>query len=105
MRDNTPPPADGDGGLRAACLERLATALSGYADLSATVRADGLAPCLAVRNTAVPFMSETVSVGWTDDGLAFVWSWGAPIGDASDPDSAAEAVAYVLSADGARLTR
>lgn len=91
--------------MRVACLERLATALSGYAGLSATVRAEGLAPCLAVRNIAVPFMSETISVGPSDDGLTFMWSWGAPIGDASDPDAAAQAVAYVLSADGARLSR
>lgn len=92
-------------GARAACLQRLATALCGYLDLNVQVRADGPAPCLAVRSTAVPLMSETVTVSPAGDGLAYRWSWGAQIGDASDPDSAARAIAYVLDADGARPGR
>lgn len=92
-----------DAGTRAMCLQRLATALCGYGDLNVAVRRDGPAPCLAVRNTAVPFMSETVSITRSGDGLTFAWSWGARIGDASDPDSAARAIAYVLAADGAEL--
>ena len=89
-------------GTRAACLQRLATALAGYPDLAATVRTDGPAPCLAVCNTADPLMSEAVTVRQHGDGLAFTWSWGAPIGDASHPDTAAAAVAYVLAARGAK---
>lgn len=88
---------------RVACLERLATALTGYGDLNATVRADGPAPCLAVRNTVAPLMSETVTVGRIGDGLVYRWSWWQRIGDAGDPASAAEAIAYVLEASGARL--
>lgn len=82
---------------RAACLERLATALAGYSDLAVALRADGPAPCLTVRNTAAPLMSETVAVRQQGDGPAFTWSWGARIGDASDPDTAAATVAYVLA--------
>ena len=92
-------------GTRAACLQRLATALVGYPDLAVTVRADGPAPCLAVRNTAAPLMSETVTVRQQGDGLEFTWSWDARIGDASDPDTAAAAVAYVLAARDAKLGR
>jgi hypothetical protein len=91
--------------MRAACLQRLATALTGYCDLSVTVRADGPAPCLAALNIAVPELSETVTVTRTGDDLAFLWSWGERIADASDPDSAAQAVAYVLSARDAQLRR
>lgn len=91
-------------GTRAACLQRLATALSGYRDLEVTVRANEHAPCLAVRNTAVPFMSETISTARARDGLVFTWSWGARIGEAGDPDTAAQAVAYVLAAYGAGLS-
>jgi hypothetical protein len=90
-------------GTRTACLQRLATALSGYPELSVTFRAAGPAPCLAVRNTAVPMMSETVAVDENADVLAFVWSWGARIGVTSDVDTAARAVAYVLAVTGARL--
>lgn len=88
-------------GTRAACLQRLATALAGYPDLAAAVRADGPAPSLAVRNTAAPLMSETVTVTAAGGGLAFTWSWGLRICDASDPDTAAAAVAYVLAVRGA----
>lgn len=91
-----------DKGARAACLERLATALSGYRDLDVTVRSDGPAPCLAARNTSAPLMSETVTVTGSGDGLAFVWSWGRRISDASDPDCAAQAIAYVLAVRDAR---
>lgn len=45
----------------------------------------------------------TVTVCQQDDGLAFTWSWGMRIGDASDPDTAAAAVAYVLPARDAQL--
>lgn len=92
-----------DAGVRAACLERLATALTGYEDLEVTVRAEGSAPCLVVRNTAIPAMSETIAVNRLGHGLAFLWSWGKRISDASDPDTAAQAIAYVLAARGARL--
>jgi hypothetical protein len=105
MINRTPPPAAEDVGTRAACLQRLATALSGYTDLKVTVRLDGPAPCLTVRNTAVPHMSETVTVSHSDSVLMFTWSWGARIGAASDPDGAARAVAYVLAADGVRPGR
>ena len=91
-----------DSATRAACLERLATAVCGYPDLEARVRADGPAPCLAVRNMTVPLMSETVTVSACRDGLAYMWSWGKRIGNASAPDLAAEAIAYVLAAAGAR---
>jgi hypothetical protein len=72
------------------------------------MRADGPAPCLAVRNTTAPLMSETVTVSGSGDGsdeLAYMWSWGRPISSASDPDSAARAIAYVLAARDARLGR
>lgn len=91
-----------DSATQAACLERLATAVRGYPDLEAQVRADGRAPCLAVHNINVPMMSETVTVSACRDGLAYMWSWGKRIGDASAPDRAAEAIAYVLAAVGAR---
>lgn len=94
-----------DTGVRAACLQRLATALCGYHDLNVQIREDGPAPCLAVHSTAAPLMSETVTVSPSGDGLAYRWSWGAQIGDASDPDSAAHAIAYVLEADSARPRR
>lgn len=90
---------------RDTCLEWLATGLSRYPDLAVTVRVDGPAPHLAVRNTAVPYMSETVTVSPSADGLAYMWSWGVPICDASDSDGAAHAVAYVLGARGARPGR
>lgn len=86
-----------------ACLERLAAVLSGYSDLDVAVCPDGPAPCLAVRNTGHPFMSETVAVARVGGGLAFAWSWGQRIGDASDPGAAAQAIAYVLEARGVRL--
>lgn len=106
MADQTATAAPGqDAGARAACLQRLATALSGYEDLQVTVRADGPAPCLAARNTAVPQLSETIWVTGASGRLAFTWSWGERIGDASDPDSAAHAIAYVLHACGATLER
>lgn len=57
--------------IQSAWLQRLATALSGYHDLNVTVRADDPEPCLAVRNTAVPAMSETVTVSGFGDGLAY----------------------------------
>lgn len=88
---------------RAACLERLATALSSYHDLEAAVRTNGPAPCLAICNTAAPLMSETVTVSASGGGVAYVWSWGQRITDASGPDGAARAIAYVLDAHGARL--
>ena len=87
---------------RAACLQRLATALSGYPDLHAAIRAAGPAPCLAVRNTAAPMMSETITVGPSSNGLAYVWSWGKPIGGTSAPDRVAEVIAYVLAARNAQ---
>lgn len=90
---------------RAACLQRLATALSGYHDLDVTVRAEGSVPCLAVHNTAATTLSETVTISATGDSLAYMWSWGERISDASDPDSAAQAIAYVLAAHGARPGR
>lgn len=89
--------------MRAACLQRLATALSGYGDLEVTVREDGPAPCLAARNTTVPVLSETVAITRLGNGLVFLWSWGERIGNVSDPDAAALAIAYVLGARGARL--
>lgn len=88
---------------RVACLQRLATALACYPDLAATLRAAGPAPCLAVRNIATPLMSETLTVCPHGDGFAFSWSWGEHICDASDPDTAAAAVAYVLAASDAQL--
>lgn len=92
-----------DTGTRAACLQRLATALAAYSDLAVTVRTNGPAPCLAARNTAIPALSETVTVSACGDSLAYMWSWGRRIGDSSDPDSAAQAIAYVLAASGACL--
>lgn len=103
-RQSPTEPGGRDIRTRAACLQRLATALSGYSDLDVTVRPDGPAPCLAVRNTAAPLMSETVTVNESGDGPAFTWSWGRRISDASDPDSAAQAIAYVLAARDARLS-
>lgn len=90
---------------RAACLQRLATALAAYADLAVTVRADGPAPRLVVRNISVPIMSESITACPSGDGLAYTWSWGKRIDDASNPDQAAEAIAYVLAAGGARAGR
>lgn len=91
------------GAVRAACLERLATALSSHADLEVHVRADSPTPCLVARNNAVPALSETVTAAGTSDSVAYFWSWGERIGDASDPGAAAHAVAYVLAARDARL--
>lgn len=92
-----------DGEAPAVCLERLAAALSGYADLVLAMRTGGPAPCLAVRNAAAPVMAETITVRGGGEGLAYRWSWGQRICDANDPDSAAQAVAYVLEARGAQL--
>lgn len=87
-----------DKGMRTACLQRLATALSAYPDLQVTVREEGAALCLAARNSAISSLSETVAITRLGDGLVFLWSWGEHIGDASDPDAAAHAIAYVLAA-------
>jgi hypothetical protein len=103
MNSQTAPGAAQDAGTRAACLQRLATALSAYPDLSVTVRAEGPAPCLAARNMTTPHLSETIAVTRLGDQLAYLWSWEERIGDASDPDSAAHAIAYVLHARGAQL--
>ena len=94
-----------DGGVTpgTACLQRLATALSAYSDIDVRVRTDGPAPYLAARNIDSR-LSETVTVKRLDDGLAFLWSWGERIGDASDPDRVARSVAYVLAAASAQLT-
>lgn len=100
---STTEPVCEDTGARTACLQRLATALSAYPDLSVTVRADGPVPCLATRNTAAPHLSETITVTEADGRLAFSWSWGERIGDASDPDAVAHAIAYVLQARDAKL--
>lgn len=105
MNNQRPPSADEDADAGVMCLQRLATGLCGYPDLKVTVRLEDSAPCLTVRNAAISYMSETVTVTRTGSGLAFIWSWGARIADASDPDSAACAVAYVLAADGVRLGR
>lgn len=94
-----------DTGARVACLQRLATALSGYSDLHVTVQADGPAPCLAARNTAAPCLAETVTVTRHGDTLAYTWSWGERISDASDTGDAAVAVAYVLSARGTEFSQ
>lgn len=98
-------PTAASAGAWAACLERLATALSGYPDLECSVRAEGPVPCLEARNTTVPVLSETVTVADTGDDLAYFWSWGRRIGDASAPGTAAHAIAYVLAARDARLDR
>lgn len=90
-------------GTRAACLDRLAAALAGYQDLEVKVRADGSVPYLAVRNTAIPYMSETVAVTESGDVPAYMWSWGARIGDTGSPDAAARVIAYVLAVPGVRL--
>lgn len=92
-----------DARARAAYLQRLATALAGYPDLAATVGAAGPAPCLTVHNIATPLMSETLTVCSHGNGFAFTWSWGEHICDASNPDTAAAAVAYVLAASDAQL--
>lgn len=94
-----------DIGTRVACLQRLATAMSGYCDLEVRVRLDGPAPCLAARNTTATGLSETVAVTEFGGSLAFAWSWGERIAEASDPDSAARAIAYVLGARDAQLGR
>jgi hypothetical protein len=103
MTDQTTATAGQDTKTRAACLQRLATALCGYPDLQVTVREEGPAPCLAARNTAVPHLSETVTVTEAGDRLAYTWSWGEPIAGTCDPGSAAHAIAYVLQARGAKL--
>lgn len=107
MKDQTAPAAAAPSGegtaTRAACLQRLATALSAYPDMEAAVRAGGPDPCLAARNTSIPYMAETVTVIRHGDELAFTWSWGQRIGGTSDPDGAAQAIAYVLQARDARL--
>jgi hypothetical protein len=102
MTDQTAPAAE-DAGARAACLQRLATALCGYPDLSVSVREEGPAPCLAVRNTATPHLSETVAMTEADGQLNYTWSWGEPIAGTSDPDAAAHVIAYVLQASGVSL--
>lgn len=96
--------ADADTTLRVACLERLATALSGFSGLNVIVRADGSAPYLAVHNNDAPVMSETITVDRSGDGFAFMWSWRKRIGDVRDPDSAAYAIAYVLAVTGEGLS-
>lgn len=63
------------------------------------MRAHGPAPCLAARNTASGLW-ETVAI---TDALVLRWSWGEPLGDASAVVSAAQAIAYVLSARDAQL--
>ena len=96
MADQIAPPAAQDVGARTACLQRLATALSAYPDLSVNVRTEGPAACITVFNAGVPQLSETIAVTRLGDQLAYLWSWGERIGDASDPDGAAHAIAYVL---------
>lgn len=100
----TPAAAAQDGGAQAACLQRLATALSSYPDIEVRVRPDCPATWLAARNT-VSGLSETVAITRIGDEFVFLWSWGERIGNASDADVTARSVAYVLSATGARLGR
>lgn len=102
MTNATHPPSV-DTATRVACLERLATALSRCRDLDVAVQADGPAPCVAIRNTVIPFMSETVGVGCIGDRLVFTWSWGQRIADAAEPGAAAHAIAYVLKVRGEGL--
>jgi hypothetical protein len=80
---------------------RLATA--GQSGSPIRMRTRQPAEALAVRNTAASFMSETVAVTRLGDSLAYLWSWGQRITDASDPGAAAHAIAYVLEARGAGL--
>lgn len=53
---------------------------------------------MAAYNKDAPVLSETVTVRRFGDELAFMWSWSKRIGHASDPDTAAHAIAYVLAA-------
>jgi hypothetical protein len=89
---------------RAAQLDRLATALSAYPDITATVgRAAGV-PCLAVVNPAgAGLLSETVAVGRIGDDLFYFWSWGECITPVTRVEDAAKSIVYVLSSRTAQL--
>jgi hypothetical protein len=89
---------------RAAQLDRLATALSAYPDITATVgQAQGV-PCLAVVNPAGSgLLSETVAVGRIGDDLFYFWSWGERITPVTKVEDAAKSIAYVLSSRTAQL--
>jgi hypothetical protein len=101
---STPATPGQEAGLRAECLERLATALSGFADLEIRIRPDGSPPWLAARNR-VSRLSEIITVAPDRDGLVYVWSWGQRLAGVSDPGEAARSIAYVLSACDARMER
>ncbi len=89
---------------RAAQLDRLATALSSYPDITATVGQAGGVPCLAVVNPAGSgLLSETVAVGRIGDDLFYFWSWGECITPVTRVEDAAQSIAYALSARGAQL--
>ncbi|HEY2577314.1 MAG TPA: hypothetical protein VGI74_13495 [Streptosporangiaceae bacterium] len=90
---------------RAAQLDRLATALSAYPDIQATVQRTGSGvPCLAVVNPAGSgLMSETVAVGRIGDDLFYFWSWGERITPVTRVEDAAQSIAYVLSSRTAQL--
>jgi hypothetical protein len=81
-------------------VEALAAELSrrGFAT---SVTRDGLRhhhPCMRVTNTHIARMSEDVYAAPGRDGnWAFWWSWADPIGPIGDIETAAVAIAYVLS--------
>lgn len=88
---------------RAACIERLATALSAYPDIDVKISTAGTVPFLTASNKSSPLMTETVAVSRRGDPLVYVWSWGERISDTGDPELAAKAIAYVLSSRSAHL--
>lgn len=90
---------------QAAQLNRLATALSAYPDITATVGQAGAGlPCLAVANPAgAGLLSETVAVGRVGDEMYYFWSWGERITPVTRVEDAAKSIAYVLSSRAAQL--
>ena len=66
---------------------------------SARVTQAGRYGCVRVASLAVPQLAETIYLARADDAWWFWWSWADRIAKASDIETAAFKIAYVLTPD------
>lgn len=77
-------------------LSALAQNLRGRG-FSARMTQAGRYRCVKVANSAVPQLTETIYLGCADGTWWFWWSWADRIAQASDIETAAFKIAYVLT--------
>ena len=77
-------------------LSALAQNLRGRG-FSARMTQAGRYRCVKVVNSAVPQLAETIYLARADDAWWFCWSWADRIAEASDIETAAFKIAYVLT--------